>query len=501
MTPGLRFSRGKSGARPAAYVLPGQPPSWKKVVEFGLIALLVFSPLPQGSAWEWSILIIQLTAVGLALIYVVFNRDPYAPAWRKAMRGPRILITGFFALVLFQVIPLPSFLVRILAPSSYSFHQAYASQPAGSAFLTISLVPAGTLRAGLELLAYILAAVLLLRVVSRFRQMERVVTVLIVMGVFQALYGLFELSTSQPRILFYKKLYNLDSVTGTFVNRNHLAGYLEMIIPLALGFLVARVGFFSLGVKGSPGFVREVFTHFSRKSFALNLFLAGAAVVMAVAVVKSQSRAGVFLLIMTFLLFLEMILFHLSSAGEGRRLARNLINTAFLTMALFSLAVGMTAVMNRFLADDTLFKGGRTLFWQNIVPMVRDFPLFGTGLGTFVSVYPAYETSAGLGMLLDHAHNDYLELAVETGVVGLLLLAGGIVWMLIQIFRMWRARRSLEIKGLAMGGFVSCIVMLIHSFTDFNLHIPANALVFTLVLALTTAVVYHRSSLLPAGEA
>jgi len=85
--------------------------------------------------------------------------------------------------------------------------------------------------------------------------------------------------------------------------------------------------------------------------------------------------------------------------------------------------------------------------------------------------------------------------------LGLLLLAGGIVWMLIQIFRMWRARRSLEIKGLAMGGFISCIVMLIHSFTDFNLHIPANALVFALVLALTTAAVYHRSSLLSAEGA
>ncbi|MGB9004414.1 MAG: O-antigen ligase family protein [Candidatus Aminicenantales bacterium] len=496
----IRIKNGKSEPRPAAYILPGRQPSWKKVVEIGLIALLIFSPLPQGSAWEWSILVIQLTAVGLALIYLAGNRDSYAPAWRKPMRGPRWLITGFFLLVLLQVIPLPAFLVKILAPGSYHFHQAYGPQSPGSAFLTISLVPASTLRAGLELLAYVLAAMLLLRVINRFRQMERMVTVLILLGVFQALYGLFELSTAQPHILFYKKLYNLDSVTGTFVNRNHLAGYLEMIIPLALGFLVARIGFFSLRVKGSPGAMREIFAHFSRKSFAVNLLLAAATVVMAVAVVKSQSRAGVFLMVLTFLLFLEMVLFHLSYSGEGRRLARNLINVSFLVVVIFSLAVGMTAVMNRFLADDTLFHGGRTLFWRNIVPLVRDFPLFGTGLGTFVSVYPGYET-AGIGMLLEHAHNDYLELAAETGILGFLLLAGGIVWTLVQIFRMWRARRSLEIKGLAMGGFISCVVILIHSFTDFNLHIPANALVFTMVLALTTAIVHRRSSTLSREEA
>ncbi len=471
---------------------------WKKIVEYGLIGLLIFSPLFQGSVWEWSVLVIQLTAVGLALIYIFFNREPLSIPWRKTMRGPRILISGFFLLVLLQAIPLPAFLVGLLAPGSYNFHLANGPLSARPAFMTLSLVPASTLRAGLTLAAYVLAAVLLLRIVSRFQQMQRVVVVLVCMGVFEALYGLYELSTSQPRILFYKKLYMLDSVTGTFVNRNHLAGYLEMIIPLALGLLVARIGFFSMRVKGSPGAVREVLAHLSRKSFALNLLLVGAVVAMAAAVVKSQSRAGVFLLILTFLLFLEMVLFHLSFAEEGRHLARNLINAAFLLVVVFSLAVGMTAVMNRFLADDTLFQGGRTIFWRNVVPMVRDFPLFGSGLGTFVSVYPSYDT-AGLDMVLDHAHNDYLELLSETGVLGFLLLAGGIVWMMVQIFRKWKARRNLEIKGLAMGGFISCVIILIHSLTDFNLHIPANALVFAAVLALTTAIVHLRSSTLTAG--
>ncbi|MBN2200166.1 MAG: O-antigen ligase family protein, partial [Candidatus Aminicenantes bacterium] len=284
---------------------------------------------------------------------------------------------------------------------------------------------------------------------------------------------------------------NLDSVTGTFVNRNHLAGYLEMIIPIALGFLIARIGFFSLRTRGSRSELGEIFSHFSRKSVALNIVLIAAVVVMAVAVVKSQSRAGVFLVIFTFLLLLEMILFQMTYAGEGRRLARNLLTVSFLAILVFSLAAGMSAVMNRFYADDTIFKGGRTLFWENIMPIVGDYPVFGTGLGTFASVYPAYDRTGG-EMRLTHVHNDYLELMSETGILGFLLLAGAVFWILVRSFRVWRARRNLEVKGLAMGGLVSCAVMLIHSFTDFNLHIPANGLLFAVILSLTAAIVHHR---------
>ncbi|MBM3297516.1 MAG: hypothetical protein FJY83_07935, partial [Candidatus Aminicenantes bacterium] len=445
--------------------------AWKKYVEIGLIALLVFSPLPQGSAWEWSVLVIKLAVLAMALAYVFFGRGAVEGPLKASLRVPRILICCFFGLVLLQAVPLPSGLVKLLSPASYAFHGAYAPGGAEAPFLTISLAPATTVWKGLTLLAYVLAGFLLLRVMDRFRKMERLAAVVVGLGAFQALYGLFELSREEPRLLFYKKLINLDSVTGTFVNRNHLAGYLEMIIPLALGLLIARIGFFSPATRGARGDLGEIFSQFSRKSVALNIGLIAAAAVMAVAVVKSQSRAGVFLVIFTFLLLLEMILFHLTYSGEGRRLARNLLTVSFLIVLLFSLAAGMSAVMDRFYADDTVFKDGRTLFWENIFPMVGDYPVFGTGLGTFASAYPVYDRTGG-EMRLTHAHNDYLELMSETGILGFLLLAGAVFWILVRSFRAWRARRNLEVKGLGMGGLVSCVVMLIHSFTDFNLHIP-----------------------------
>ncbi len=498
------MSRSPAFTEPRMRTMPSLPGDrsavWKKVAEIGLIALLVFSPLPQGSAWEWSILVIQLSVLALALVFVLFNRESPSPALSRTLRLPRILICCFFGLLLLQALPLPPGLVRVLSPASFHFHHAYAPGLSASSFLTLSLAPAETLRQGLTLLAYILAAVLVLRVLEHFRQMERLAAVLVCLGVFQAVYGLFELSRARPWILFTRKLINLDSVTGTFVNRNHLAGYLEMIIPLALGLLISRLGFFSLRTRGSAVEFREVINLLSRKSFALNILLMAASVVMAVAVVKSQSRAGVFLVIFTFLLLLMMSLFHLTASGEGRRLARNMINALFLIILLFSLAAGMTAVMNRFSADDTIFKGGRTLFWENTMPVIGDYPVFGSGLGTFASVYPAYDPEGG-EMRLTHAHNDYLELMIETGILGFLLLAGAVIWILVRCFRVWKARHNLEVKGLAMGGLVSLVVMLVHSFTDFNLHIPSNALLFAVILALTVKIVHHRWTAFFAPEA
>ena len=136
----------------------------------------------------------------------------------------------------------------------------------------------------------------------------------------------------------------------------------------------------------------------------------------------------------------------------------------------------------------------------NTMPVIGDYPVFGSGLGTFASVYPAYDPEGG-EMRLTHAHNDYLELMIETGILGFLLLAGAVIWILVRCFRVWKARHNLEVKGLAMGGLVSLVVMLVHSFTDFNLHIPSNALLFAVILALTVKIVHHRWTAFFAPEA
>jgi O-antigen ligase len=97
-------------------------------------------------------------------------------------------------------------------------------------------------------------------------------------------------------------------------------------------------------------------------------------------------------------------------------------------------------------------------------------------------------------MALRHAHNDYLEAAAELGVVGTALLLAIILSIAVRAFLAWRDRRNAQARGLALGGLVSLAGMGLHAVTDFNLHVTANAVLFTVVLCLTLVMSFYRKS-------
>ena len=462
----------------------------RRIIEYGLLALIVFSPLPAASVNEWSILVIQLVVLLMTGAYVLMKRKPIINSHLAARLGwLSYAFTALFALLAFQVVPLPKFIVRLLSPATYAFHKAFAPGFANRGFLSLSVAPAQTFREGLELMTYVLVGFLLIRTITRGNQIRRIILFLVGMGAFEALYGLYELSTKNPHILFYKKIYNQESVTGTFVNRSHFSGYLEMIIPLAIGLIIARMDFFSMGGEG----LKEKILHMAGKRHLTNILLTAAVIVMSLGIIFSQSRAGIFVLVFTFILFLEFIVFHFSRFGPRRRWIRNFIGITFLLITIIALYIGIGSTIQRF-AMDNLLQESRPLYWSNVTRIIAAFPILGTGLGTFVSVYPAYEKLAGPELLLVHAHNDLLEYFSELGAVGMVFLLGGILYMGLHSFLSWRERKNPDVKGIVLGGTISLIVILIHSLTDFNLHIPANMLLFAIVLSLTFVTAYYRKA-------
>lgn len=123
--------------------------------------------------------------------------------------------------------------------------------------------------------------------------------------------------------------------------------------------------------------------------------------------------------------------------------------------------------------------------------IIGDYPLLGTGLGTFASVYPAYERRS-TAPHFSHAHSDYLEYLSELGVLGFVLLLGGILFMLVNSFLVWRERGHPEVKGLVLGGIVAIVNLLIHNIADFNLQIPANMVLLAVVLSLTMVTAFYK---------
>jgi O-antigen ligase len=480
-------SRGRARLSTKKTTLSKKDQFCRKVIEYGILAVIVFSPLPAASVYEWSILIIQLLVFVMLVAFLLMGKKPRINEnLTNTLKIPKFLFIGLFLFIIFQILYLPKSIVKLLSPGTYGFHEFFSIDFANASFLSISLIPSQTFRQGLELLTYFFLGFIIVMNITKKRQIMRIFYVLIGMGIFQAFYGMFELYNKNPRILFFKKIYSLNSVTGTFINRNHFSGYLEMIVPLAVGLIIARIDIISLmGLKW-----REKLLRLSEKGWAINLMIVFGILGMSLAIVFSQSRSGVFILLFTFVLFFCLVGIYFRDSVYQRRSIGNFLRISLLTLIGISLFLGIGSTVERFSLDSVLYES-RPVIWTNTIEIYADYPIFGTGLGTYPSIYPQFESDGTLWHVF-HAHNDYLEYLSELGIIGFGLLFGGIFVVLLSSFLVWRYRRHTEAKGLALGAIVSVICILIHSFTDFNLQIPANMLLFSVLLSLALVTSFFR---------
>jgi O-antigen ligase len=157
-------------------------------------------------------------------------------------------------------------------------------------------------------------------------------------------------------------------------------------------------------------------------------------------------------------------------------------------LALFGGAVlfGGEAALSRLVgtvnSDDPTT--GRAHFWSMTLGIIRTHPVIGTGLGSFGLAYTQFDTRNGL-FRLEQAHNDYLQVMSDAGIVGVVLA----VFFIIALFRTGFARRETDDpfrRGVATGALAGCFAVLIHSFFDFTLHTTANALLFLMLAAFAT---------------
>lgn len=164
------------------------------------------------------------------------------------------------------------------------------------------------------------------------------------------------------------------------------------------------------------------------------------------------------------------------------KLGRAICFLGFLSVPVFYLEY--PEVFGRFLQIPQEADTGRPVIYTATLALWRDFPLLGVGLGNFQEVFPRYQPPAAGYYIYDYTHNDYLQFLAETGLIGSILL----VWCIAGV--LWRAAHSWsQVAGeqrLWLAGVLTGIVaMLLHSLVDFNLHIPANALLFVTLLALS----------------
>ena len=205
---------------------------------------------------------------------------------------------------------------------------------------------------------------------------------------------------------------------------------------------------------------------------------------MTAAIFGTFSRGGI-------LAFVFSSLFFAGITHRRRSLKQKTGLLAFLAAMIFIVVVvaSWDRLEGRF-ADLEQDHVSRLSVWKDSIGIVRDYPVLGTGLGTFKNAYMRYQTSMSR-VLFDHAHNDYVELFTDTGSAGFLLGAGAGLVFFRNVFRRWRQKRSMFGKCIGAGGLASLVAIAIHSFVDFNLHIPANAMLFAVISAITYAAIFN----------
>lgn len=415
-----------------------------KTAFFLICATVVFTTLAYGAVHQPVIALFYLIVATMVLLWAA---DCYVSGAVRFSRSPLqipLLLFGLYGMV--QIIPFGAFadaagLTNI--PRTISF-EPFATQ------LTVVHI--------FVLCSFYAVALVYLESAGRLRQM---VTVITIFGFIYAFYAILQSVLSPEKIY---GIYGLPFSTpfGSFVNRNDFAAIIEMTVGVPLGMIFAGA--------------------VSRDK---RLLYVVAIILMAAALLLSGSRGGLVAFVSEII-----IVIILTTRTKGRK---SVILKATLSLLLVAAAVGGAMFvggdtsLTRFTATSLSpdITSNRSVIWRSTLKMiVSNFPL-GSGLGAYAQAFTPFDTLSGT-QRVEQAHNDYLQVLADAGVVGLVIGALFLFYFFREGIRNTRAKNTLR-RGVAVGAFAGCFAILIHSVFDFVLHITAISVMFLTLMALLVA--------------
>jgi tetratricopeptide (TPR) repeat protein/O-antigen ligase len=419
-------------------------------IEGGVLALLIFAPLPYGSIQPWAQVVIE-SGVALLLALSVI---------RVAMSGE----------VEIRLTPL---LWPALAMAGLIGWQLVS--PGGS------VSPSATWESARLYGAYLGLLIVLSMLPLNRARVVRIVVGVVAWAVVLAGVG-FARQSGVGAAWLLPHLGATHRLTSTFVNPNHQALYFSLALFLAFGLLLRPSSRWTR--PGGPPGPGSAWPSLDR--LPARVLLGGVLFVLVLAFALTLSRGGIVSAAAGLLAILALAV---STRARGRSLLP--ILAVVFGVTVYAGWVGLGSVAERFVEivrepESDL----RWRIWEATLSVVADAPLAGVGLGAYadgVSPYRPAEVPAE--KIIDYAHNDFLQLLAETGLLGLLIALWALGALVIFTVRCWWARRDPMIRGLVLGGMGAVVAAMVHSLVDFGLHLPANAMVLVVVAALLPIVV------------
>ena len=399
-----------------------------KFLRVGICALIAFGILSHGAVEEWARAVLE---TGAAVLFLVWAMHAYLYRQEEVAFSP--LLLPLFGLALFVIAQL------IFRLTVSRFHTRTELQ---------------------LLLAYILIVFLVPQAFRALPEWRTLIWFLMSFGFLVAIFGILQQLTFNGKLYWFRDMRFGGIPFGPYVNRNHFAGFAELVIPVSLvPLLMGRVR-------------RE-------RWLIVTLF----ALLPIGALFLSASRGG----IISFCA--ELAVIALVLALRRTRGPHVFAGGVILVLGFFFVSwLGVRQIVDRFSSMQALevTAGKRGSMRQDTWAIFRDHPVYGTGLGTLQFVFPAYETLYD-GKLVEHAHNDYVEALAETGIIGGFFCAAFLAILFFTSLKQLLQHNKPFVAAVSLAGLSACAAFLVHSLVDFNLHIPGNALLFFLMACFATA--------------
>lgn len=448
------------------------------------MAAVVLAPLPLGGILPLARTVLEVAALLAFVLTIVggYSAEPLERVWRPAVALAAVGLWGFV-----QALPFPRFALGLVSPRANELWRAAAElDPAETLFAHLSLAPAMTLQVAVGWLA-MAAALVAAALTGAERRNRRLASLAwLAVAIFAVLYGIDSWARLGGALWGMRVPGDASRLRGTMINPNHFAFYLNL----------ALAGAFAWGWWG----VRRARERLALERRVLLVALPVLTwVLLFGALMLTGSRGGTVAALAVVCAQAMLLVVHYRS-WEAAGLGAAVLVLGFGAVVTFGLTRGFDRWWSSGVVEEVL--GSRVVVYLESLGLWWQFPLTGTGLGTFRQAFPMVQPAEPHGTWT-HAHNDLLELLVTGGVVAPLLVAWGGWHLMRRLERVWRRGRRSEDRAVGLAALGAVAGALVHSALDFSLTVPANALTLAILcgMAAAAATYERKKGRLPGPEA
>jgi putative inorganic carbon (HCO3(-)) transporter len=449
----------------------------EKALFWLLLALLVWIPFPLGSnrVWAWTFLEVYVfVLLGAWIALWAIGKTDHSDALSKSW--PAFTLLGIWlAYQTLHVLPLPSSWVAVLSPEAARMYSMGEVLGIRRDTMTLSVDAYSSRASLLKSAAYAGVFFLVIALVNNRSRLMTLAKVLVYAALVHSVYAVLMHLGNVDGEYFGTLINHGGSASGTYPNRNHFAGYLEMMLALGIGLLIA-----GLSDRRADTWIRFV-KHLIDWILSPKMFLRLSLCILVIALTTTHSRMG------NTAFFSSLLIAGVLGIALSRHAPRNtvilLVSLVAIDLFIVGSWFGVEKLAQRLEQTTMADVQEREEPAAYTLGLIKAYPVFGAGPGSFYITFPRVRPPT-IVHFFDYAHNDYAQFAVESGLLGLAILGLFVASSLgAALIAQW-TRRDPLMRGMSFASVMGVSAILIHSWVDFNLQIPANAVFFMVLLAL-----------------